>query len=84
MTGRDTDAGGNGMYRQGQEWECQAGRKAGCPELGELGVTEWSCKTKMEKRVLWAGHFMKRLYNLDSKLIGCDRGPDPRSKLLLV
>jgi hypothetical protein len=72
------------MYRQGQERECQAGRKAGCSKLGELGVKVWNCNTKMEKHVLWAGHFMKRLYNLELKFSGCDRDPNQHSKLILV
>lgn len=72
------------MYRQGQDWECRAGRKAGGSVRGELGVKEWSCKTEMEKHVLWAGHFMKLLYDFESKFSCCDRGPEQYIKLLLV
>lgn len=63
LTGCNIDAGGHSMYRQGHKRECPAWKEAGSSMYVELIVKDGgfgkSCKTKMEKCVYWAGHFMK-------------------------
>lgn len=84
MTGCDASAARKDMCRQGQERECQTGRKAGCSVPGELGVKEWSCETEVGKCVLWAGHFMKLLHSLGSEFSCCEEVQSNTVNYLLV